>query len=270
VRRRSGGDGRRTARLFRRARELSDEQRACDVAAILAADEIQVVVSDSADPGYTACLVCPPDRDACPSGILLALGQSPGRERFSLAHELGHYHIPSHRTKPPGWCGDDDMVAQEDGGRRYEWEANEFAAELLMPHHLFGHDAGHRDAAFHEIVELASPTWYDVSVTAAAIRFVDVTREACALVSAHDGAVDWVIKSEAFVYRIPWRRDPLPPGSLASAVTRGKGAPTRPEQIDPYTWLENEQYTPVELFESVHHIPTQGQVLSLVWVIAEA
>ena len=268
--RRSDGDGRRIARLFRQARGLSDDQRACDLGAILADDEIQIVVSDCANPGYTACLVSPPDRDACPSGILLAPNQSPGRKRFSLAHELGHYHIPSHRKRPPGWCGEDDMVAQEDSGRRYEWEANQFAAELLMPRHLFSHDAGHRDAAFHEIAELSSPEWYDVSVTAAAIRFVEVTAEACALVSAHDGTIDWVVKSEPFVYRIPWRGDRLPPGSLATAVNRGEGAPAQPEQLDPYTWLENEQYRPVELFESVLHIPTQSQVLSLVWVVAEA
>ena len=267
--RRSGGDGTRIARLFRQARELSDDQRACDLRAILADDEIQVVVSDYADPGYTACLVCPPDRDTCPSGILLAPNQSPGRQRFSLAHELGHYHIPSHRHKPPGWCGDDDMVAREDTGRRYEWEANQFAAELLMPRHLFSHDAGHRDAAFHEIAELASPEWYDVSVTAAAIRFVDVTHEACALISSHEGIIEWVVKSDPFVYRIPWRGDRLPLGSLGTAVTRGESASARPEQLDPYTWLETEQHTPVELFESVH-IPTQIQVLSLVWVVSES
>ena len=102
------------------------------------------------------------------------------------------------------------MTAHEDSGRRYEWEANQFAAELLMPRHLFSQDAEHRDAAFHEIAELASQSWYDVSVTAAAIRFVEVTSEACALVSAHDGLIDWVMKSEAFVYRIPWRGDRLP------------------------------------------------------------
>lgn len=45
---------------------------------------------------------------------------------------------------------------------------------------------------------------------------------------------------------------------------------TQPEQVDPYAWLEKEQYTPVELFESVHCIPTQAQILSLVWVVPEA
>ena len=71
MRRPPGGDGRRIASLFRQARGLSDDKRACDLGAILAADEIHKVVSECADPGYTACLVCPPDRDACPSGILL-------------------------------------------------------------------------------------------------------------------------------------------------------------------------------------------------------
>ena len=52
-------------------------------------------------------------------------------------------------------------------------------------------------------------------------------------------------------------------------MTRGETAPTRPEQMDPYNWLENEQRKPVELFESVLYIPRQAQVLSLVWVVDE-
>lgn len=161
------------------------------------------------------------------------------------------------------------MVAQKDSGRRYEWEANQFAAELLMPQHLFSRDAGQRDPTFHEIAEMASTGAYDVSATAAAIRFVEVTQEACALVSARGGVIDWVVKSRSFVYRIPWIRDRLPMGSLATAVSRGDDAPAEAEPVDPYTWLDYEQYTPVELFESVRHIPTQGQVLSLVWVVSE-
>lgn len=88
-------------------------------------------------PGFTACLVCPSDDIPC--GIALAPGQGPGRTRFSIAHELGHFHIPSHRKRPSRPCREDDMDARADTdpGRNYEWEANDFAAELLMPRSLF-------------------------------------------------------------------------------------------------------------------------------------
>lgn len=259
-------NGQRIARLFRQARGLR-EDRACDLDTIRAEDEIDLVMSELTNPGYTACLVRPgPD---LPCGIILAPGQSRGRERFSVAHELGHYYIPTHRDRPTGWCGGDDLVALPRSGRQYEWEANDFAAELLMPRSLFLADARERDPAFEDICELTSPAMYDVSVTAAAIRYVEVTSEACALVCARAGTIEWVSKSESFRYRVPWRDDALPVSSLAWHMLNGGESNALPEALDPYAWLEVEQWGVPELFESTLAIPSQDQVLSFIWVIDE-
>jgi Zn-dependent peptidase ImmA (M78 family) len=58
--------------------------------------------------------------------ILLAQYTSPIRDRFTLAHEIGHYFLHSNQ-------GDIPIVATRRGSTRIEWEANWFAAELLMP-----------------------------------------------------------------------------------------------------------------------------------------
>lgn len=60
------------------------------------------------------------------------------RQRFSVAHEVGHFSL--HFLQDPSLavftCSDQDMKVR-DAGRsdhaRREWEANLFAAELLMP-----------------------------------------------------------------------------------------------------------------------------------------
>ena len=130
-------------------------------------------------------------------------------------------------------------------------------------------DAKGRDPVFREIVALANPEMYDVSVTAAALRYVDVTREACALVCSRDGLIEWVARSEAFGYRVPWRNDPVPSGSVAKAVFNGETARNGAESLDPYIWLEMEQRQAVELYESTLSISSQSQVLSLVWVVSE-
>jgi hypothetical protein len=241
------------------------ENRTCDLDRIREEDDIDLLVSDVGDPGYTACLVRP-GKDL-PCGIILAPGQSRGRERFSVAHELGHYYIPTHQSRPMGWCGEDDMMARADSGRRFEWEANDFAAELLMPRRSFLCDARSKDPGFHEVITLAAPDMYDVSITAAALRYVELSREACALICARAGIIEWVAKSEAFFYRIPWRGTALPPGSHAQLVFNGESPQEKPEAQDPYTWLEVEQKTTPELFESTLAIPSQDQVLSLLWVI---
>jgi len=62
--------------------------------------------------------------------ILLAQYTSPIRDRFTLAHEIGHYYLHSNQ-------GDNPIVATRKGSTRIEWEANWFAAELLMPRSEF-------------------------------------------------------------------------------------------------------------------------------------
>lgn len=65
-----------------------------------------------------------------------AKGQIETRQRFSIAHELGHLflHMLNQNGKP-------DKVAyfrgKENNNSFAEWEANEFAASLLMPREEF-------------------------------------------------------------------------------------------------------------------------------------
>lgn len=58
----------------------------------------------------------------------------PRRQRFTIAHELGHYFLHRHIGEFT------DQALFRAGGRSTpeEWEANRFAATLLMPADLFG------------------------------------------------------------------------------------------------------------------------------------
>ena len=74
--------------------------------------------------------------------ILLPSYTSPRRDRFTIAHELGHYFLHSNQGKRA-------IIAKRQGTGRIEWEANWFAAALLMPAKEFravckevGNDAG--------------------------------------------------------------------------------------------------------------------------------
>lgn len=57
------------------------------------------------------------------------------RERFTLAHELGHYHIPEHRKQLLAGCRSHGSYAGAFDGSDSpeELEADTFAANLLMP-----------------------------------------------------------------------------------------------------------------------------------------
>jgi Zn-dependent peptidase ImmA (M78 family) len=57
---------------------------------------------------------------------------APTRQRFSIAHELGHY-LNGHQSYDPGGEHVESQPSYLDPQQRQEIEANEFAAELLMP-----------------------------------------------------------------------------------------------------------------------------------------
>jgi Zn-dependent peptidase ImmA (M78 family) len=62
--------------------------------------------------------------------VLLPRYTSPLRDRFTIAHELGHYFLHSNQGESP-------IIATRQGSSRIEWEANWFAAALLMPSDAF-------------------------------------------------------------------------------------------------------------------------------------
>ena len=73
--------------------------------------------------------------------IILREGSPVNRERFSIAHELGHlfFHM-GYMIDPEKWNATSefkDSVYYRNGNTEEEHEANEFAAALLMPEKEF-------------------------------------------------------------------------------------------------------------------------------------
>ena len=68
--------------------------------------------------------------------VYIATNTSPTRDRFTIAHEIGHYVLhflwQRHQRKPI-----ERIEATRYGSDRAEWEANWFAAAFLMPEAAF-------------------------------------------------------------------------------------------------------------------------------------
>lgn len=192
-------DGRRIAQLFRKHRELRDV-RACDLDQLLGDDGIVLVESEQEEDGFAAYLLPFPGAP----GIMVPKNQHPGRRRFSIAHELGHYHIPTHKDVAyHGACNDGDLLTNEADTEQREWEANDFAAELLMPWKLFSADVQSLDVSVASVTKLADSSMYNVSQLAAAWRLIQATREAAAVVVSTAGVVTWAVKSPSFGLWLP-------------------------------------------------------------------
>ena len=91
------------------------------------------------------------------------------RDRFTVAHELGHYYLhftlvsratPGASMRATRWVNPTDQIQQ-----RAEWEANWFAAAFLMPSKEFRAVFKQRDGILGEVASL-----FGVSSQAAEIR----------------------------------------------------------------------------------------------------
>ncbi|MBF0097188.1 MAG: ImmA/IrrE family metallo-endopeptidase [Magnetococcales bacterium] len=79
-------------------------------------------------------------RDLYDFVIFISTFTSSSRDRFTIAHELGHYvlhYFIPFRNSPRSGGEDRTMICARAGEGRVEWEANWFAAGFLMPQDKF-------------------------------------------------------------------------------------------------------------------------------------
>jgi len=134
---------------------------------------------DRVDPDISGFLV----RDARTGKALIGVNEShpPHRQRFTIAHECGHYllhlgetmHVDKQRSALTVRFRDEDSTKGEDDGER---EANLFAAELLMPAKFLRRDLEEGEDLLDEnengLRKLARQ--YEVSVQALTFRLANL------------------------------------------------------------------------------------------------
>lgn len=145
--------------------------------------------------------------------IVLAEGRKRERQRFSIAHELGHFLIPTHK----GHSGDGysctltDLrvgdAREHDRRQRIEAEANRFAAHLLMPPTRIRSALTVRQPDLREIVRLAGE--FGVSREAMARGYIDALHETLAVVILHHGCIDRIYRNKDFPWIEPRHSQPV-------------------------------------------------------------
>ncbi|MGE4296482.1 MAG: ImmA/IrrE family metallo-endopeptidase [Desulfovibrionaceae bacterium] len=143
----------------------------------------------------------------------------PGFQRFSIAHELGHYFLEGHIDQIP--FNDAGYHASSAGTFSrdiFEKEADNFASGLLMPSKLFRRTLNGFEDGLVGIKALA--TLCQTSLTATAIRYAELTEAASAIIVSTGNTVDFASMSPAMkgFVGLAWLRqgDPLPPNTLTA------------------------------------------------------
>lgn len=120
----------------------------------------------------------------------------PERQRFTLAHELGHFVL--HRNGYASFnCDKESIYTGTDTLKQIEREADEFASNLLMPGDLLRQRITGKRINFHLLGELAKA--FGVSLEAMCIRLIKFTEQRAVLVHWDYGFMKYQWRSPSAV-----------------------------------------------------------------------
>jgi len=147
----------------------------------------------------------PPQEQPGVSGMLIRCGNhfgilystsvhSVGYQNFSIGHEIGHFRLPGHFES----VMQDGMHASYAGrfGTKdpYEFEADHFSANLLMPSMLFDESLRSAGQGLDAVVALSARC--KTSLTATAIRLTQRSPDAIAIIVSQGNQVDYCFMSD--------------------------------------------------------------------------
>lgn len=163
----------------------------------------------------------------------------PGRTRYSIGHELGHFDL--HLKQKDYWeCSSADITNwhEHKNNQNIELEANQYAAELLMPSHLVRNDITGSVPSF-ELAEVIHQK-YQTSFTAASYKMIELTKFAAILVCFKDGRVSYIKRSKEAENMGLWpEHGKLDINTVASRMSSSHVHSGTLKAIYPESWFEN-------------------------------
>lgn len=189
------------------------------------------------------------------------------RIRFALAHELGHLEL--HKKIQSQFNCDkrafEEWFSKQAAALR-EIEANEFAAELLLPEEFVKAELTTGKPSFQSLDRIGEK--YHTSLMATARRFIEMTPEACAVVAYDDKNIRYHWRSKLFETQGYW----VTPGKLdgytyAYDAANGKTVADRMSSVDVTAWFEVRDYLREETIqEQTRFFPGLNFGMSLLWI----
>lgn len=197
-----------------------------------------------------------------------ALGNTSEKERgrFTLAHELGHYFIDSHRIAlKAGLIKPHPSRYNKNKHQVIEREADYFASCILMPEKRFRKECEKYRKFDYQVIENLAKQYF-VSITACAIRFADIGTHPIMVVYMEDNRIVWKWQSNDFrFWKLADGKKVVPKDSLAGKYfNTGTGVKKTEELwgVDWFTGISDDNVN-FKVYEQV--IPYKNKVLSIVW-----
>jgi len=187
------------------------------------------------------------------------------RGRFTLAHELGHYFIDSHRQALLNGQFPHPSHLLDNRNNSIEREADCFASSLLMPTERLNNICFKHSFDYSILKKISNS--FNVSITAAALRFVEIGNHPICVIFSQNNKPLWYRFSNDFHYkRLLHDKTKIPINTLAGDYFN-KGIKTVEETIiDAGDWFYcyTEESKENEIIEKVIIGPNHS-VLSIIW-----
>lgn len=194
-----------------------------------------------------------------------------GFENFCIAHELGHYHLPGHVEAlfKTGTVHESKSGFVSDS--KYEREADNFAASLLMPRDLFKNAIPNADAGMSAIQTLSAQ--FTTSLLATAIRFTNLSNDPVAIIVSTKNIVDYCFMSPSFkeIKGLNWiqKNTPLPRASATFTFNKDSENIATGQTIEACSdiseWFGSKKE--IEINEDVAGLGKSGKTLTLLYGI---
>ena len=178
--------------------------------------------------------------------ITVNQNSSKERQRFSIAHELGHWHWHQGRTLD---CQiiNDTHLRRDKNSFKEERQADDFAKSLLMPNYIIRPIVNsYRTLTFYEVGKIAQ--LFGVSLTAAAIRLVELDIFPCFLVCYGCEGRKWFSMSRSIEKHWHLRKD-LDKESYAFDLLYCNKSDDKPHTIGACAWFANPEASDFEIKE---------------------
>lgn len=185
----------------------------------------------------------------------------PARQRFSIAHELGH------------WCNDRGRVASHscDKNRLFrawspldpEHRANRFASELLLPEFMLKTLLRGKDVTFSTVQKIS--TIFTTSLTATAIRVVQIGDYPSIVLLCTSDGIKWHVRNSSVPKAFFIERN-LSEETGASQLLSGRCADQKElsNYLPSYHWCSVKMKKEYDVLES-SYLLSSNCVLTLLW-----
>lgn len=186
------------------------------------------------------------------------------KRNFVVAHEIGHFIL--HKNINVLFSDTEKTLSEWYKNGIHERQANQFAAELLMPSELFKRKLKKRKLNINLIHEISS--FFGTSLTSTFLRYIKHGDYPLMMVFIENGRITWKASSSDFPFKYLPLNSEVPPLTVAGDLFFRGQYEKNPEEVDALEWFPEDyklKWNPdQQLWEQCYPI-SKNSFVSCLW-----